>query len=223
MNKKSIIKFVFALLFAFILMFTLQTIFGNRRSSYGVVSFLTLTILVVASISYVAASLIVRILAKRNALKSAAILQNTKYSYEVIKILIVALPLIIFVYFNTFFALFIRIVNGSSLIQGLVITTGILAVSSLILIVATLIAYKKIVNDKLLPEDWNELFFWEIARGEVIGKSSINVNKKIVTYTFKEQAVKQVTELFECRINVQKQIIISESLRTSNPPLAPLN
>jgi hypothetical protein len=58
---------------------------------------------------------------------------------------------------------------------------------------------------------------------EVIGKSSINVNKKIVTYTFKEQAVKQVTELFECRINVQKQIIISESLRTSNPPLAPLN
>jgi hypothetical protein len=153
MNKKSIIKFVFALLFAFILMFTLQTIFGNRRSSYGVVSFLTLTILVVASISYVAASLIVRILAKRNALKSAAILQNTKYSYEVIKILIVALPLIIFVYFNTFFALFIRIVNGSSLIQGLVITTGILAVSSLILIVATLIAYKKIVNDKLLPEN----------------------------------------------------------------------
>jgi hypothetical protein len=111
MNKKSIIKFVFALLFAFILMFTLQTIFGNRRSSYGVVSFLTLTILVVASISYVAASLIVRILAKRNALKSAAILQNTKYSYEVIKILIVALPLIIFVYFNTFFALFIRIVK----------------------------------------------------------------------------------------------------------------
>jgi hypothetical protein len=153
MNKKSIIKFFFALLFAFILMFTLQTIFGNRRSSYGVVSFLTLTILVVASISYVAASLIVRILAKRNALKSAAILQNTKYSYEVIKILIVALPLIIFVYFNTYFALFIRIVNGSSLIQGLVITTGILAVSSLILIVATLIAYKKIVNDKLLPED----------------------------------------------------------------------
>jgi hypothetical protein len=223
MNKKLIIKFVFALLFAFILMFTLQTIFGNRRSSYGVVSFLTLTILVVASISYVAASLIVRILAKRNALKSAAILQNTKYSYEVIKILIVALPLIIFVYFNTFFALFIRIVNGSSLIQGLVITTGILAVSSLILIVATLIAYKKIVNDKLLPENWNELFFWEIARVEVIGKSSINVNKKIVTYTFKEQAVKQVTELFECRINVQKQIIISESLRTSNPPLAPLN
>jgi hypothetical protein len=44
-------------------------------------------------------------------LKSAAILQNTKYSYEVIKILIVALPLIIFVYFNTFFALFIRIVK----------------------------------------------------------------------------------------------------------------
>lgn len=221
-TAKFVIQSVYLALFSLNVLFFVSWIATSSEKSYiiEVANFTLIFITLFASFVFIAAVTLKRLIGGKETLKSIKNTQKIIYVHEVIKILVLSSPFILPLLVTSTAHVIQMLDNASIGFYQLFLSTFSLLVLMGVLSVATFIFYRRTTNEALILEEMmaSAICDEEIA---IVVLENIRFNK---LYTFNEsilsaEIVKKTDEVFASNIFVTKQLIITESLRSANPPV----
>jgi hypothetical protein len=219
---KSIIRLTYLAMFLFILVLFILKYFTNDEKRFGisVFNFTFILMIVLASVLYTLSSMIMRTINKKGQLKTISAIKNLSYAREVVAIVVLATPVIAPILFSSI-PMMIKLSGNLNMIAIEVISSCLALVAiALITTICFYIYYKKTINEALLIDELtSQIIMEDFDINEIALIQEQIVFSEKLKHDSVAKTIKNTDNTFLFDVFEQKQLIISETLRSANPPM----